>query len=128
MIVVDTDVLIDALKGRRDTKERIAEALRARAIGTTTINVFELLSGAKSGSSLKSVRSLLDALRVYPVDHEAGAIAADVRRHLEKRGEGIGMADYLVAGVCLSRGLPLLTRNLAHFQRVPELALASQKL
>lgn len=31
----------------------------------------------------------------------------------------MGMPDYLIAGVCVSRSAVLLTRNRKHFQRVP---------
>ena len=57
-------------------------------------------------------------------DHAAGLAAADVRRALEKSGDGIGMADYQIAGICVSRGAALWTRNTAHFERVPGLRLA----
>jgi len=50
--------------------------------------------------------------------------AAATRRLLGRRGEGIGVPDYLVAGVCIANGYPLLTRNVAHFSRVPGLVLA----
>ena len=51
-----------------------------------------------------------------------------VRRVLESQGQGIGMADYMIAGVCLANGGVLLTRNLDHFGRVPELALSGRYL
>ncbi len=35
------------------------------------------------------------------------------------------MADYLIAGICLSRNAMLLTRNRAHFERIPGLHLAA---
>jgi predicted nucleic acid-binding protein len=36
------------------------------------------------------------------------------------------MADYLIAGVCLSRSAILLTRNRAHFERVRGLSISSR--
>jgi len=39
-------------------------------------------------------------------------------------GTPIGMADYLIAGICLARGARLLVRNRSHFERVPGLELA----
>ena len=42
---------------------------------------------------------------------------------LEGRGEAIGMADYLIAGICLERGATLLTRNARRFGRVSGLVL-----
>jgi predicted nucleic acid-binding protein len=37
----------------------------------------------------------------------------------------IGLADILSAGICLSNNLPLLTRNVEHFNRVEGLRLVS---
>jgi tRNA(fMet)-specific endonuclease VapC len=60
---------------------------------------------------------------VLPLDEPAGRRAARVRRDLEARGQPIGMADYLIAGICLERGASLLTRNRRYFGRVPGLTL-----
>jgi len=35
----------------------------------------------------------------------------------------IGFPDILIAGICLAHDLPLLTRNQAHFERIPDLVL-----
>lgn len=59
---------------------------------------------------------------------EASALAAETRLSLEKDGQGIGMADYLIAGVCLANGGVLLTRNLDHFERVPGLKISGRML
>lgn len=125
LIVADSDVLIDALRGREPSARRISTALRSGSLGTTVVNVFELASGAKSKAERSKVEILLAAMIVLPMSVGAANQAASVRRHLESRGQSIGMADYLIAGICLDRGTPLLTRNRAHFERVPALRLAS---
>jgi tRNA(fMet)-specific endonuclease VapC len=123
VIVADSDVLIDALRGREPFESRIAEVLAADALATTAVSAFELLSGAKTEASSAKVRQLLAPLEILPVDAAASAAAAEARRYLGARGKTIGMADYLIAGVCLSRSLTLLTRNRKHFERVPGLVL-----
>jgi tRNA(fMet)-specific endonuclease VapC len=50
--------------------------------------------------------------------------AATARRALERQGRPIGMANYLIAGICLARSAELLTGNRAQFERVPGLRLA----
>ena len=124
MIVADTDVLIDSLSGAEPARSRIDLALSTGRLATTVITAFELLSGARRPTHRSSIERLLGALKVLPLESNAGEMAADIRRQLEARGEGIGMADYLIAGICLSRNAMLLTRNKAHFQRVPGLHLA----
>lgn len=123
MIVADSDVLVDALRGQRAARGRIELELKAGALATTAISAFELLSGARSEAERKKVESLLAAMPVLPLDEQAANRAAEVRRGLEGRGAKIGMADYLIAGICLSRQCILLTRNLEHFERVPGLTL-----
>ena len=124
MTIADSDVLIDFLRGREPGVSRIRDELTAGRLATTAINSFELLSGTRSASQLSKVAALLSALTVLPVSHSTAAIAAELRRQLEKKGEGIGMADYLIAAVCLAHQAALLTRNLDHFARIPDLRIA----
>lgn len=123
LVVADTDVLIDALCGRAPMKGRIALEIERQILCTTAINAFELLSGAKKKKEQEKIQTLLEAMEILTLDEEAVASAATIRRELEWEGLGIGMADYLIAGLCLSRSLPLLTRNIKHFERVPGLQL-----
>jgi tRNA(fMet)-specific endonuclease VapC len=125
MIIADTDVLIDFLRGRSPAAERVALELTTRSFGTTAITAFELRSGSRSTRQQRAVDELLAALPILPLTAAEAAIAARLRLELEDRGEGIGMADYLIAAVCLSKRGILLTRNRKHFERVPQLALAT---
>jgi tRNA(fMet)-specific endonuclease VapC len=125
MIIADTDVLIDFLRGKSPAADRVALELRAGSLATTVVSAFELRSGARSERQRKAVGELLDAIAVVPFGPEEAAHAADVRLGLEAHGAGLGMADYLIAGTCLSRRAILLTRNRKHFERVPGLALAT---
>lgn len=125
MILADTDVLIDALRGREPSRSRIADALARRALATTAVTAFELTSGVRSEKQSQSVTDLLAGLALLPFDAMAAEAASETRRALETAGKTIGMADYLIAGIALSRDLPLLTRNRKHFERVPGLVIAA---
>lgn len=123
MIVADSDVLIDALRGHEPMAERISLELTTGSLATTSVTAFELLSGARTEAAVARIRTLLDALTVLPLDEAASERAAEVRRTLDASGTPIGMADYLIAGICLTRSAVLLTRNRAHFERVAGLSL-----
>ena len=120
MILADTDVMIDHFAGRQPGRARIIEYLQTRQLQTTAINYFELLSGA-AGERANEARQFLAAIPVLPLDREAADRAADLRRELERKGEYIGMPDSLIAGLALTRALPVFTRNRRHFERVPNL-------
>lgn len=123
MIIADSDVLIDALRGRRKAAERIRLEIEVGMLCTTAVTAFELRSGAKGTRASESVEHLLGAMRILPFDEAASEEAASIRRVLEANGTSIGMADYLIAGICLAHRAILLTRNRAHFSRVPRLAI-----
>jgi predicted nucleic acid-binding protein len=123
MMVADTDVLIDFLAGRAPAAERIALEIEHGQLRTTVITRFELQAGALTPRQQRLVGDLLAALPSLPLDEPAADAAAGIRRALEQAGEGIGMADSLIAGIVVRHGGMLLTRNRRHFARVPGLAL-----
>lgn len=126
MIVADTDVLIDYLAGKEPSAGRVAFELTTTSFATTAVTRFELLAGARTDRQRGLVRILLEAVETLPLDSLAADRAAEVRRELESRGEGLGMADCLIAGIVLAHGGLLLTRNRKHFERVPGLRLGGQ--
>ena len=123
MIVADSDVLIDALRGREPAAGRVARELEAGALATTVISVFELVSGARSDETREKIERFLAAAVVLALDEAAARAAAAVRSALEAAGTPIGTADCLIAGICLSRSAALLSRNRAHFEKVSDLRL-----
>ena len=124
MIIADTDVLIDYLAGV-GAAERVAFELEHGALATTSVTRFELFSGARTDRQRAAVGDLLRGLPTLPLDAAAADEAASVRRELEARGQGIGMADSLIAGIVRLHDRMLLTRNRQHFERVDGLALAT---
>jgi predicted nucleic acid-binding protein len=71
----------------------------------------------------EKVETLLSAMTLLPVDDAAARRAGEIDRALASRGERLAPADTLIAGICSSRSVVLLTRNRKHFERVPGLTL-----
>ncbi len=65
-------------------------------------------------------------MNILPFGEEEARIAAEIRQAVEGQGQPIGMADYLIAGVCVAADAVLLTRNRKHFERVKGLKLSGQ--
>lgn len=124
MIVADTDVLIDFLSGSEPMASRIALELEHADLHTTAITRFELVAGARSARQQAAVADLLAALPVLRLDAAAADRAAAVRQALEAKGQPIGMADCLIAGIVLEHDGILLTRNVRHFKRVDGLSVS----
>ena len=124
MIVADSDVLIDFLRGRGEGARRVAVELQTRSLATTSITAFEIRSGARTARQKKAIDTLLDAMTVLSFGPDEARIAADIRQQVETRGQPIGMADYLIAAVCVATDSFLLTRNPKHFERIEGLKLS----
>lgn len=126
MIVADSDVLIDFLRGRGESARRVAIELETRSFATTAITAFELRSGARTARQKRAVDGLLEAMTVLPFGPEEARIAAELRHQVESGGQPIGMADYMIAAVCIASDGTLLTRNRKHFERVKGLKLSGR--
>ncbi|PWU12441.1 MAG: PIN domain nuclease [Bdellovibrio sp.] len=124
--VADTDVLIDFLRGRGDEAERIEFELKTGRLCTTAVSAFELWVGARSSQEKTAVQTLLAALSIIPLDAAGASDAGELFRALEAKGTTIGMADSLIAGICVNRNAVLITRNKKHFSRVPNLNYSGQ--
>jgi tRNA(fMet)-specific endonuclease VapC len=122
----DTDVLSVLMK-RSPAPEIIRRlgSVRQEDQCTTSITVAELLFGAaKRGGSLllERVRSTLAvAGPAYPFDAEAAEIYGPLRARLEAEGRRLDEPDLRIASIVLARDLTLVTGNVKHFSRVPEL-------
>jgi tRNA(fMet)-specific endonuclease VapC len=123
LILADTDVLIDYLRDVQPIAGQVMHYREANNLQTTSINCFELLSGAWEGSHGDRVRKLVATIPVISLDKLAATRAALVRQQMEQKGTAIGMADSLIAGIALENNLPLLTRNRRHFELIDNLRI-----
>ncbi len=128
MYCFDTDVLSAVL--RRDPPLKLVRRL-ARVPPeeqfTTAITLGELLYGAAkrgSPSLARRVRELITGvLAVVAFDERAAEVYGPLRARLEAEGRRLDEPDLRIASIALSRGLTLVSGNVRHFSRVPELSL-----
>jgi len=124
----DTDVLSAVL--RRDPPlalvRRLAQVPPTEQ-NTTAITVGELLYGAARRGNptlTRRVRELLEsALSIVPFDRRAAEVYGELRALLEREGRRLDEPDLRIAAIARSRELTLVTGNVRHFERVPELVV-----
>ena len=126
MYCFDTDILSGTLK--RDPPLHLIRRLAQtppEAQFTTAVNLGELLYGAtKRGSARlqRLVREItLEALQVLPFDVSAAEVYGPLRAFLETEGRRLDEPDLRIASIALARNLTLVTGNIRHFGRVPDL-------
>lgn len=124
-VVVDTDVIIDYLKKRRPGAELLRKAYRKYHLHVTSITVYELFYGVQRSGRTGLINRLLKYVTVIPFDEAAAKKAAALHYALTSKGMDIGVKDAFIAAMCEVHKLPLLTRNIKHFNRIPGLKLLS---
>lgn len=130
MYLLDTDIISHVLR-RSPPLHLIARiaATPLEAQFTSAITLGELYYGAyRLGKSASGLLGRLDQLLadervVLPFDMAAARRYGELRADLEGRGTPIGDADLRIAAIALDRGLTVVTGNVRHFQRVPELTV-----
>lgn len=125
-VLADACFLIDLWRESRSSGRaiRFARENRDRRVGICWVVQGEFLSGGRAAK--QDVARLQDFLAAYPVVHSNAAIVesyARVYAELRAKNRMIGPNDLWIAAVCLSLGLPLLSRNAAEFSRIEDLEL-----
>jgi predicted nucleic acid-binding protein len=109
--LLDTTVLIDALRGR--PAARRIKGLRAAGEVVPyvcAINVEELARGLRAGEEVALGR-LLDGLKLAPIGREDAERAGRWRRDFAGRGVTLSQADCLIAAAAAGVGARLITGN-----------------
>lgn len=120
-MLVDTDVLIWYLRGQ----EKAAQFLNALpALTLSAVNYMELVQGCRSKDELARLKKDLAArkARVLPIT-EAISARASALVEMHFLGDGLQMADALIAATAIEHGLILATANTKHFAPIGGLTL-----
>jgi predicted nucleic acid-binding protein len=113
-LLLDTTVLIDALRGR-PAAERV-RALRdtAQVPWICAVNVEEVLRGTHEDEQAIVVR-FLKGLHMAPLGRAEGELAGRWRRDYARKGTTLSQADCLIAAAAMEVGACLATGNPKHF-------------
>jgi predicted nucleic acid-binding protein len=111
MIVVDTTVLIDVLRGHRPALEWLQSLETVPACSELTR--VEMVRGLRH-AELAAGESLMRALQWVAVDEEIGRRAGTLGRRW-RRSHGIGTVDLVIAATAQHLDAALATSNVRHF-------------
>lgn len=124
--LVDSDWLIDAFLGVPAAVNLLAR-LRDDGLAVSIVSYGELFEGAAGTpdpvAELARFRRFLARLALLSRDDAVMERFAYIRAELRRRGQLIPDLDLLIAATALHHDLTLLTRNVRHFKRIPELRL-----
>lgn len=99
LYLVDTNVLIYALAGKRPWAFSLKKWIRNRQLALSSIVVAEFLTGV-TDEEAKIFEALLDRFGSLPVDTMTARLAADYRKKFLKKGRKLSLPDCLIAATC----------------------------
>lgn len=129
MFVLDTNILSEVLRPR-PSPEVIRRLLQcnSRTLFASEITRFELCFGARLRADApmfwaRLQRELMPLVTWLPVNEAISTRAGEIAAAQRLTGRPCGTVDPFIAATALVQGMPLVTRNVQHFERITGLRL-----
>lgn len=126
MVLLDSDIIIDFLKNNKEIVDKILDLQKKEEnITTTSISCFEIYRGFINfkKDSIDRFERFLSNIKIIDFDKDSSFKAAEIFEVLKSRGEILDLADIMIASIVITNNERLLTNNINHFKRIPELKL-----
>lgn len=127
MFIFDTDIYTNVMKKVPSKKliDHLKKVPREDQF-TTTVTIGEVFYGIMKSSNRVRLLKLFETVllpraTILPFDFLAAKKYGEMRSILENQGTPLEHADLQIASIALSRNMTLITGNIRHFKRMPNL-------
>jgi predicted nucleic acid-binding protein len=121
-LLLDTSVLIDVLRDRKDRRVLLTTLAReGHSLSTTVLNIAELYAGMRLGEEVET-EQFINGLECLELSAAEARHAGQLKNSWQKKGRTLTLADAIVAAVAIEHRCVLLTDNRRDFP-MPELTL-----
>lgn len=124
--LLDTDTLIFWLKGNVQIEAK-AKFFGLTQLSYSSISHAELHFGAHNSQyiekNLFAISVVEQKLQRLDFDKKAAELFGEIKAQLKRQGNLVLDADIMIASIAISNRLILVTNNIKHFQRIPNLKL-----
>ncbi len=112
MILLDTDIMVDILRGYEPAKEWLKSA---QEIGVPGLVVMELIQGCQNAKEQRQLEKALSDYQLFWSDEDDcnRALASFASHHLS---DNIGLLDSLIAETAIGVNAELATFNVKHYR------------
>jgi tRNA(fMet)-specific endonuclease VapC len=129
LALLDTDILSAIMRQNPIVVPKAEEYLTYHEqFSFSIITRYEILRGLKAKGAIQQLVALdrfCSANTVLPLTDDIITRAADIYAFLKQQGQPIGDADILIASTAIVNALCVITNNLNHFNRIPNLQIQS---
>ncbi len=121
-VLVDTNLLIDALNGRRGRREFLGELVaQGHELASCAITIAEVYAGMRPNEARKTEAWLADT-EYYETQRSTAKLGGELKYNWARKGHTLFLVDTLIAAVAIENGLTLATDNVKDFP-MPELKI-----
>lgn len=114
MYLLDTDVLIWVLRGKKEIIEKVSNLKNKSSLGISVISSAEIYKNIFP-SELTTTEDYLQQHIIFDVDQKIAKIAGLYWQQYSKRLKNLSLTDCLIAGTANVNGLVLVSLNSKHF-------------
>jgi tRNA(fMet)-specific endonuclease VapC len=129
MYLLDTNIISYISRGHPKVISKLS-TMASHQVCTCSIVMSELFFGAmnhpdteRGKTHLQNYINLANKTQIYDFDIDASLVFARLKIILKKQGMVIDDLDLQIAAIALANNLTLVTNNIKHFDKIPNLKL-----
>ena len=123
IIGLDSNFLIDLLRGNPRAISLSKEAESGNTMVTTVVNYFEVMSGARNTLERSAAEVLFSRLKILEVSFQGVETSISIQYDLERKGKLIPPMDCLIAGTFKINNVEVIISRDPHFGNIAGLKL-----
>lgn len=122
LVVVDTDILIDAGRNVNEAVNYLQQIEQQTSLAISVITQMELFIGCRNKAEFRTTERFLKRFQIIKLNEQISDTAIDLLRRY-RLSHGLLIADALIASTALSLEKPFVTKNQSDYRFIEKLHL-----
>ena len=114
MFLLDTDVLIWILRGRKEVKDKVSKLKEDSPLAISVISIAEIFRNIFP-SELSTTEDFLNLHIIFELDQKTAKIAGLYCQQYQKQLKNLSLEDCMIAATANTNNLTLVSLNTKHF-------------
>jgi predicted nucleic acid-binding protein len=122
MIIVDTDILIDAGRNVNEAVNCLQQIEQRFSVAVSSVTQMELIIGCRNKNELHSLEQFIERFHIISLDEQISDTAIDLLKQY-RLSHGLLIADALIAATAIISDLSFVSKNQSDYRFIEDLQL-----